>query len=119
MVESENREPTDYERHLKSGQPDTSGLPQFSKDTPLSGGGEVERVRGGRKRKTPIVLQAGFDEKGEPTVQHQTLTRKRLTPITPLEEERRQEPQGFIDSHATARANAQRYAIKRHGRKPR
>ncbi len=105
---------TDYDRHLKSAQPNASeNTFDADKDGPPKFGGTVERVRGGRPRSTRVVAQAGFDLDGEPTVQFQALSAGQLKPLAPIEEEVRQSTQGFIDTKTSTAAARQRKAIER------
>lgn len=105
---------TDYDRHLKSAQQGASEITfDADKDRPPKFGGTVERVRGGKRRSTQIVAQAGFDLEGEPTVEFQTNTGGQLKSLTPIEEEVRQSTQGFIDPQTSKAATKQRKAIER------
>ncbi len=91
---------------------------------------QAPRVRGAVKRKLngelvdqPIVTQTGFSEKLEDTRSYQAMStsgsRRKLTPITPIELEEYTQPDHDIrDPKITKAANAQRAAIKSHPKKP-
>lgn len=114
---------TDYDRHLKSAQLGATDIRfDADKEGPPKFGGTVERARGGKRRSTQIVAQAGFDLEGEPTVEFQTNTGGRLKGLTPMEEEVRLASEGRnIDPATAQRAARQRLAIERSyaRRKPR
>ena len=113
-MEHKDREETDYDRHLRSssshGETNRSNTPT---DAAPNYGGTVIRSRGGEIRSTPIVAQSGFDLEGEPTIEFQTNTGRKLKSLTPIEEEGRQSTQGFIDPETTRRVRTQRQAIRR------
>ncbi|OGD88572.1 hypothetical protein A3I53_00290 [Candidatus Curtissbacteria bacterium RIFCSPLOWO2_02_FULL_40_13b] len=106
---------TDYEKHLRYSQPNAEAN-QFEghEDGPPTLGGKIERVRGRRKRTTPVVFQTGFpDGLGQSTGQFQILTRRRLKRLTPIEEEGRMASERTIDPQTATRARTQRFAISR------
>ena len=109
-----DRKETDYDRHLRSssnhGETNRSNTPT---DAAPNYGGTVFRSRGGETRSTPIVAQSGFDLEGEPTIEFQTNTSRKLRRLTPIEEEGRQSTQGFIPPETVRRANRQRHAINK------
>jgi len=113
-MRSKEESMTGYNRHLKAAQPRAEET-QFKreKDAAPTFAGSVLRVRGGRKRSTPVVAQKGFDLEGDPLVEFQTLTDGRLKRLTPIEEEVRQSTQGFIDPETSKKATQQRKAIER------
>lgn len=52
-------------------------------------GNTVKRVRGGKKRATPVVAQLTFDENNGSSVELQALSGRKLKKITSLEEYKR------------------------------
>ena len=117
-MEPKDREPTEYERHLKSAQRERSGAPGDSNmpppDSSPSTGGTVLRRRGGREISITVGKQSAFTEEGElTTVPIVPDARGKPRPLQPIEMQSHLASQGLGDLQINKRATRQRFAIAR------
>lgn len=114
----EDREPTDYDQHLRSAQGERAGLPNDSNilppDISPSSGGTVERTRGGRKVAITVGTQSAFTETGELTTEQVVPNyRGRPRPLQPIELQGHSASKGLGDRRVNEKATRQKFAIAR------
>lgn len=110
---TEGREPTDYERHLRSARAKHRER-RLPNDSAPEFGGTVRRKIQGRERSVPIVTQLGLPQQGDiPQPVRRVNTGGRLKAPTPTEMLGIQSAEGHQDPVTRKEAERQQYAIKR------
>ena len=110
---SEGRELTDYQRHLRSAQPEIDVITSPSDSAPEFGGA-LKRKKQGKDVPTPIVTQLGLPEGDhEPLSTRLVNTGRKLKPPTPIERLGTETAEGHQDPVTRQKARRQALAIRR------